>query len=657
MRNNFSQEPPLDAPDAPYYIDVLAVIAGLMHGPFRYFVDKNVVSYSLMEPVMFAGAKQAINYLREYRFGEKTYHMITYSRLVQMLELDTTMLLQLVGEDAVYDSNFAAEGVLVEPEYQLICLLSSTFCLSAIRSKVQQICSYQTQMATHYHNDIRRLGLDRIDVRISNIDASVSRLPNASIAAYTARASFLAGNDRWIQALEGHGQKINVKEKEDHNWMIRTRRIEHGRERKQLLKQRSGLTDERIQELTESGLIAFDESELLSNNLQSFAMDGTSRMPRIYEGPGSFYYPNEQLRHIQPSSLGIYLVDKYYQEIISLEQLQEGPIYRNDGFPVYAGESGLLVREILEEYGIKATARAKWWDIPCLHATNRGELIQIVETLSAVLDNKGLLFRGQTDAYRVPRSAWIRELLFGNEKVDEIALTSTASRHDFDFDHFLGQLQLELQSLIYCDIDPEHFKAWRVDKQSGQICFTDEKICSRYNEWLNAGNHWDVTVMSIAQHYGVPTHGIDLSTDLEVAIWMALNEAYPYKASKEVRWWYRPVDRSLKRPVIYLVAPMNTGTELSNYELSGLPSERQRAQSAHMHFGGWGMHTNLCAEEVLCAITLGTDVTNSLTTSDMYPSPSQDPLFDALLELRRERSKSGQAWGYERITLWQEPES
>src|SRR5271163_3205262 len=109
----FAPEPPLDAPDAPYYIDALAVVAGLLHGPARYFTDKSLITQSVLRPVMFAGAKQAINYLCEHRFDKTTHDILAGSRLARMLGLDTTMLAQFAGEHAVYDTRFAPEGACI----------------------------------------------------------------------------------------------------------------------------------------------------------------------------------------------------------------------------------------------------------------------------------------------------------------------------------------------------------------------------------------------------------------------------------------------------------------------------------------------------------------------------------------------------------------
>jgi hypothetical protein len=649
---DFAPEPPLDDPGTPYYVDLIAVLAGLMHAPKEYFSDTHLIVRRFSIPLLFAGGKQATNYLHDFIVSDKLIERIESNPLFRKLGVNTIRLRELEGEQAFYNFQFAHEGYELEPGTSVIKLLGNTFCTSMLLSCIERICLFQSANATRYLNELRKQRSWFKGREFNIIEVGISRSPSATITAYLARASVLAGQDRWM----GHRNVAAVKAANEtspaeENWMIRWRKLEKRRDRKALIKRIGRHSNQDVDQLYRSGFLGFEAEELFRDDLYSFAMEGTSKLPRVYTSPQQYYYPQSLMHKSLEPAAGPFLVDKYYQEIISPADLTGGPLYGMEGLPTCVTEEGAPMWEALGKFKLRNWVRAKYWKIPVLEVENNEEVGEVVEILSKLVPDSDLLFRGQIDHYTINREPAIKKFLYGDPNVNELSLTTTASRADFDFDHFIGRFQLDLQGLIYADLDVNRFSLFEKDEEAILI-FSDPEIKQRYRHWKEAAYGWEVYVMSIAQHYGIPTYGLDLTSDENVAIWMALNKVYSHNVNGKTCFWCHPIDRSKHRPVVYLVSTVNPDTDLKRYETPALRSVRQERQSAHLHFGGWGLHTNLCAEEVIAALLLGPNVKSNLHTRDMYPDVDEDNLYRLLLELRAQNQREDLRWGYERIVRW-----
>ena len=166
---------------------------------------------------------------------------------------------------------------------------------------------------------------------------------------------------------------------------------------------------------------------------------------------------------------------------------------------------------------------------------------------------------------------------------------------------------------------------------------------------------WDLMVMGIAQHYGMPTHGLDITNELYVAEWFATNEWFEYKEGDEGYCWYKPRiagnHKSINDlPVIYVVTADNhLKRDLDQIEYIGLNALRPVRQKAYLHYGGWGLHSNICAQDVVAALFLDPDYTpnNDFTTEFLFPTEGEDTVYRALLEAKRQMKELGRTnYGY-----------
>jgi hypothetical protein len=530
-------------------------------------------------------------------------------------------------------------------------------------------------------------------------EVGMSRAPTATISAYIANSSATAGHQRWPPIRT---EKLGGGDRTRHEWYVRSSVLEHRQNRRELLRRSKLFTPSQEEAILKSGLVPVAEDELLENELSAFAFYGASRLPAVFTGPGQSFWPQEMVADVKEATGGLFLVDRYYQEVISPLRLREAPapvatapvvpsaalelfqkygvsdprtqpwwrtyenvrawissgrtpLYLEHGLPTAADADGKTLREALSRFPVRATARARYWDVPLFAVTTRADLHSLVDSVRAMAPNRPLLFRGQNDHFTVKRDPWVNRVLYGREDVDELSLTTTASRAgSFDFDAFLPWFQLDLQGLLYVDVPQSAFGSIRKDPE-GTLHYDDQAVAGRRQGWERAGFGWEVTAMAIAQHYGIPTYGLDLTSDLDVAVWMAQYATRFYDADGESRCWPTPVDRAKARPIVYAISSISGETDLRPHELPGLTSLRQQRQGAHLHFGGWGFHTNLCAEEVLAGFFLESEIEMPHAVEWMYPRPQEDALFGRLLELRTTKTARGLGWGYDRIIDWREP--
>jgi hypothetical protein len=244
----------------------------------------------------------------------------------------------------------------------------------------------------------------------------------------------------------------------------------------------------------------------------------------------------------------------------------------------------------------------------------------------------------------------VNRFLYGVDTADELSLSTTACRASFEFDRFFARFQQDLQGLLYADIDRDRFAHVAYD-ENGTSRFVDPEINARYLKWRGAFQRmvWDVFVSGLAQHYGIPTDGLDLTDSIDVAVWMALMEQQSDIVGDRICAQYRvrPISDSL--PVIYLLLtedpPPGSLSDVGK-DFVSLHSTRQQRQRAHLHFGGWGLHTNLCAEEALAAVFLSHKVQVNLAEPQfIFPNSKDDPFFARLLELRDRRL----VWGWRNV--------
>lgn len=609
--------------------DFIALIAGLMHGTDSYFADPFNYTKTASNPIIHAGSKQAIAYLRTFSVSDELIRILEGHPISDQLGLDYSRLEQLKGMAATTNFLFSREGMSLEVGEPYMTLYGTAFGTGLVLPIVKQIVEFQTILATKSARDIAQQK-KLLPERFSGIvDVSSARNPNPTIAAYSARARKVGGWQRWITHHLQNEKSRSVRNSHTDQWRVYGNQIENLTDRKKLMEAVDGLTSKQVREAYAAGIRGVTTEELMSEDLSSYAMDGTSKQPRLYYAFGQYMFDQKLVSEQLNPKQDILFVDSYYQHLFSPTQMTEQALYGVNGLPV-TGRSGEKIEDIISSVQRGHDLRAKYWRIPTFKVETVGQLEEIAARIREEAPDGHLLYRGQNNNYTLPRSSAVKKTLYGDEFVRELSLTTSASRVGFDYDRFSDIFQLDIQGLMYMDLNKQNFLEFAYDVH-GYCRFLDPEVAERNIFWKKLGVHWDAIVMGIAQHYRVPTNGLDLTGDIGIALWMALREPGP-------------------APVIYLVSPMNSSEDLELPEIPGLESTRQLNQSAFLHYGGWVHHKNLCAEEVVAAVFLSREFKFDLPSDEfVFPNRQSDSLLNRLLRLRQCRIEAGFRYGYELI--------
>jgi len=153
----------------------------------------------------------------------------------------------------------------------------------------------------------------------------------------------------------------------------------------------------------------------------------------------------------------------------------------------------------------------------------------------------------------------------------------------------------------------------------------------------------DMAVMALCQHYGVPTHGLDITLSSDIATWFAVNQFH--KEASSNRCEYRHMRRTDwgsspdEWPCVLACQTVTNsigGSLFDCEELSALGMEvcRPAAQQARFFLGGHTDHQNRLAEALVCIFRLVPgEYQTQATFEDLFPSPEQDPAYAFMLEL------------------------
>jgi hypothetical protein len=139
-----------------------------------------------------------------------------------------------------------------------------------------------------------------------------------------------------------------------------------------------------------------------------------------------------------------------------------------------------------------------------------------------------------------------------------------------------------------------------------------------------------VSTMAMAQHYGVPTYGLDVTQSIMTAWWFATHRFVSSTISRYLPLCWTGTEMS-KWPAIY-VFRTSTASRISNLDLPAIRPQRQQAVFAQ---GGWGTHGNLCVDDLVAVVLLAPEVgTAPGATADIFPLQEHDAMYRELIALK-----------------------
>lgn len=284
-------------------------------------------------------------------------------------------------------------------------------------------------------------------------------------------------------------------------------------------------------------------------------------------------------RHNSESKTGELFVDKYWGFTYQKRLLEHDfAIYGNENLPVNFSEktNGRYLRVPFRK-------------IPCIMVSSQDELIKTIEEVKTKYQyGWKILFRGQGREYYLTRNENTLRILYNENSAHELSLLPSSARSRESFEDIYPTWSIIVN----------HFKH--------DMNIHDPHTISYMRFMLN---------MSLAQHYGLPSCGLDLTDDIGTALFFALNKYVHGNPSRYVR-------KLSGESVIYILECDDQDTipySIFNYnnEIS-----HPRAQNAYFFHTGWGFSSNRAARQVRAAIYFDASITFSRekTVEELFPA-------------------------------------
>jgi hypothetical protein len=304
------------------------------------------------------------------------------------------------------------------------------------------------------------------------------------------------------------------------------------------------------------------------------------------------------LRTSTPRNL---FVDRYYGLAYDREVIQQTAPY---------GITELMPDQAVDGMQNSGFLRIPFRKIPRRLVRDRDELLAAVSLATGDTAGLDIVYRGQEREYYLPRQAVVRELLYEDPEAREPSLLPSSARRTVEFEAALVEwcslVGLYLAEIARLPSDPDV-----------------ARVLSDYHQQLTSSMKLYLYSLALAQHYGLPSTGLDVTDDLDVAVFFALAR---FEATEEEGVLRHGRRRSEDPPVLYVFAPPSRfdfeyETVAPIRDFATRPA-RQRARFLH---GGWGLSQNAAARYLRAALYLD-------PTGDFGEAPSPSILFPAVTE-------------------------
>jgi FRG domain len=259
------------------------------------------------------------------------------------------------------------------------------------------------------------------------------------------------------------------------------------------------------------------------------------------------------------------------------------------GAAIY-GDTAVIPGSDLDDRADLGFLRIPFARVPRCRVINRAQLESLIGLIPRRAKNSPLLFRGQTKEYLVGRSAETLEVLYADGEAREPSLLPSSVRAGLDIDEVLP----EWAALLGWGLEP-----WVMRLDGGRRGPT-------FEQFVNFRTHYVFRrfAASAAQHYGMPSSGLDVTTSLDVALFFAL---HTFSSGQEPGANVNIVRVSPpSAPVLYVLEPFpeRVQRDLLREWPTWLPLARPRRQAAHFLHRGWGLSQNEAARWVVGAFYL-----------------------------------------------------
>jgi hypothetical protein len=328
-----------------------------------------------------------------------------------------------------------------------------------------------------------------------------------------------------------------------------------------------------------------------------------------------------------PREDGKVLVDSYYGRAFDFEISENAAVY---------GLTQDLDRSLHKHPMVFGCLRIPYRCVPRIKVRSRMDIESIIQDViqkgREALGSPHVLLRGQTQEYYIQRSPEARLALYGDSAALEPSFTASAVRRKQPLERIFPEwcflirtYVMALGAMVIARDGGAEPKVFDFDREVHRDAESARMDWQRLG--LSLDNH--TLGFSLAQHYGLPSMGLDLTDNVGVALFFALREMQKVEGRR-----LRVSENNKDSAVIYIfLLPERFCVEHTRSRPSYFPRGRPDHQDAWFSHMGWAHKHNQCAEYLAAALYLDKDGDYGTIPSaeQLFPG-EQDDEFGSFLE-------------------------
>lgn len=319
------------------------------------------------------------------------------------------------------------------------------------------------------------------------------------------------------------------------------------------------------------------------------------------------------------------ILDDYYGKLFTKS------VYENNN-SLYGNSAIMDYYEDCEgKYEIIDFLRVPYRKIPVFRVYSNNEAKAIINKIKEKRENLQVLLRGQVKQYSLSkRSDNDLFKLYGDKDVVEPSFLSSFCRENLD------------EKFIRC--------LWN---WQGRILLNDIYVDLRkilpgeqLQEFIDSRNRIEGTMylsyfsLGMAQHYGLPSIGLDLTDNYETALSFASNILVPEKNGN----FMCKKNTDFSQSMIYVFScPRNVVFSYKNTKPRHFPICRPDCQDAWFGYVGWGNAINQMAMYLDCCIKVTPELYDEIDPEyfkRLFPSRDKDPILEIFYNLKNQKNYS-----------------
>jgi hypothetical protein len=280
-----------------------------------------------------------------------------------------------------------------------------------------------------------------------------------------------------------------------------------------------------------------------------------------------------------------------------------------------------------EKFKIIDNLRVPFRKIPVFKFIDLAQVSSIIQQIEKENPDFEILLRGQTNIYKIKRSSDELKYLYGDSNCTEPSFQPSFLRSNFD-EYFIKNLWHNQTSSMFNDVG--------IDLKN-LISENDLKIY--YNDVNKIKGHFHFTPIALgyAQHYGLPSIGLDLTKDLKVALWFA---SHKMNIQKNGLCELSKLDDFKKSTLFIFRSPKDTVFSHREIKPKKIINTRPDKQDAWFCHTGWGDSKNQLATNLCCAIRLDSDILNEFDDNygaSLFPNRTEDLVLNYFLDMKNRK--------------------